>query len=613
MASTSKTTTIKSTALDFDNIKNNLKTFLAGKDEFKDYNFEASGLSNILDVLAYNTHFNGLIANFALNESFISTAQLRSSIVSLAEGIGYVPDSKTSAQATVKLSTSLAGVSGRPSQIQIPSGFKFTATVDEEDYVFQTQEDLNGVDDGNGFYEFQTANASNIISIFEGTAKTKTFLITEQSESAVYIIPDANMDTSTAVVRLFENPTTSSFATYTNILNATTISQVSTLYILKEAPNGFFELSFGNGTTLGRAPDAGEKATVQYLASSGEGANTAKTFTPQTQITVNGVGYDMTVTTQGNAVGGGERETAESIRKNAPFQYASQNRMVTHPDYSTLVLRNFSTLIKDIKTFGGEDALEPEFGVVFMSVLFNDDVPASTVAVTKQSITDLAEQLSVASFELKFADPVDTFVEVRVFFQFNPRLTTLSRNTVQDNVQAAVDNYFLNSVGKFSQSFRRSNMLTDVDEVSPAVLSSRAEIFMQRRFTPTLTRIEDHKLRYPVPIAGPDDEFHRITSTAFSFQNKNCIIRNRLTSNILEVFNQEDNIVIVDNVGSYTNDTISVVGLQVDNVIGGGTEIKLSAKPSNESAISPLRQDILKYDPDLSFTKVVDIDTGIVN
>ena len=194
MASTSKTTTVKSTALDFDSIKNNLKTFLANKDEFKDYNFEASGLSNILDVLAYNTHFNGLIANFALNESFISTAQLRSSIVSLAEGIGYVPDSKTSAQATVKLSTSLAGVSGRPSQIQIPSGFKFTATVDDEDYVFQTQENLTGVDDGFGFYEFKTANASNIITIFEGTAKTKTFLITEQSESAVYIIPDANMD-----------------------------------------------------------------------------------------------------------------------------------------------------------------------------------------------------------------------------------------------------------------------------------------------------------------------------------------------------------------------------------------------------------------------------------
>jgi hypothetical protein len=204
------TTTIKSTALDFDNIKNNLKTFLANKSEFNDYNFEASGLSNILDVLAYNTHYNGLTANFALNESFISTAQLRSSVVSLAEGIGYVPDSKTSAVSTVKLSTSLAGVSGRPSLVQLPSGFSFTSNVDEVDYTFQTTENLTGTDDGNGYYEFKTADASNIISLTEGTARQKTFLITQQEENAVYIIPDPSLDTSTAVIRVYESSTSNS-------------------------------------------------------------------------------------------------------------------------------------------------------------------------------------------------------------------------------------------------------------------------------------------------------------------------------------------------------------------------------------------------------------------
>ena len=113
-------TTIKSTALSFDAIKNNLKTFLADKPEFNDYNFEASGLSNILDVLAYNTHYNALTANFALNESFLGTAQLRSSLVSLAEGIGYIPDSKTASKAVLNLSLNLSGVTGRPSTLQIP-------------------------------------------------------------------------------------------------------------------------------------------------------------------------------------------------------------------------------------------------------------------------------------------------------------------------------------------------------------------------------------------------------------------------------------------------------------------------------------------------------------
>lgn len=190
------------------------------------------------------------------------------------------------------------------------------------------------------------------------------------------------------------------------------------------------------------------------------------------------------------AVGGGDKETVESIRQNAPFQYASQNRMVTAVDYSALVLKNFSTLIKDIKSFGGEEALEPEFGTIFMSVLFNDDVGVATEASTKQAIVDLSEQLSVASFNLKFSDPIKTFIETEVFFQFNQNLTTLSRNTVTDNIKTVVRDYFSTSTGKFDQSFRRSNLLTLIDANSPAILSSRMNVKMQRRFTPTLTAVQ---------------------------------------------------------------------------------------------------------------------------
>ena len=197
-------TTIKSTALDFTAIKNNLKTFLADKPEFADYNFEASGLSNILDVLAYNTHYNALTANFALNESFLGTAQLRSSLVSLAEGIGYIPDSKTSSKAIVNLSMNLSGVSGRPTIIQIASGFKFNATVDDTDYVFQTQVDLSATDDGAGIYELKTSTGSEDIDIFEGTSRVKTFLASKSEENAVYVIPDELLDIETAVVRVYE-------------------------------------------------------------------------------------------------------------------------------------------------------------------------------------------------------------------------------------------------------------------------------------------------------------------------------------------------------------------------------------------------------------------------
>jgi len=606
-------TTIKSTALDFDAIKNNLKEYLAAQDEFADYNFEASGLSNILDVLAHNSHFNGLIANFALNESYLGTAQLRSSLVSLSEGIGYVPDSKTSSKAVVKLSMNLSGVSGRPNKIQIPSGYKFNSTVDETDYVFQTQEDITATDDGQGVYNFKTATGSDKIDIFEGTARVKTFLARIASENAVYIIPDENLDIETAIVRVFETPSSSTSTVYTNLQNANTINAQSTLFILKEAPNGYFELSFGNGVTLGQAPKEGSKVTIDYLSVNGAAADTAKVFEPQSQVTVSGTGYDVTVTTQTNAIGGGDKETEESIRKNAPFQYASQNRMVTAVDYSALVLKNFSTLISDIQAFGGEDALEPEYGTVFLSILFNDDVGTDTIATTKQSIIDLAKQLSVASFSIKFDDPVETFIETDVFFQFNQNLTTLSRNTIADNVSDVIDTYFTNKTGKFGQSFRRSNMLSDIDDNNVAILSSRANIRMQRRFTPTLTAVQNHTLRYAAAIADPDDENYIVTSTSFRFKNKNCIIRNKLGSKKLEVFNNDDSEVLVDNVGDYSGDTVRIVGLQVDTINGSDSFLKLSATPANQSAITPFRNDVVKHDAARSFSRIVDVEPGVTN
>jgi hypothetical protein len=250
---------------------------------------------------------------------------------------------------------------------------------------------------------------------------------------------------------------------------------------------------------------------------------------------------------------------------------------------------------------------------VFLSILFNADVDATTVQITKDSIQDLAKQLSVASFQLKFSDPVKTFVGTKTFFQFNPSLTTLSENSIKDNVNNTIKQYFADNTGKFGQSYRRSNMLSLVDDVSPAILSSRSETFVQRRFTPILTKLEDQTLRFAVELATPDDVNHIITSSSFMFNNKICILRNKLGSNKLEIFNNEDSVVVVDNVGSYTGDTVSIVGLQIDNFVGADGFVKIIAKPANESALSPRRSDILEIDPTQTTSSVVEIDTGVTN
>ena len=596
-------TTIKSTDLDFNSIKNNLKTFLAAKAEFEDYNFEASGLSNILDVLAYNTHYNALSANFALNESFLGTAQLRSSLVSLSEGIGYIPKSKTASRATLSFSINLSQVAERPTIVSLSPGVNFESSIDDVTYTFQTRETVEAADDGSGIYQFKTATGSTNIQVYEGRATTKTFIADAITQDSVYIIPDANMDIDTAIVRVYESPTSLDFVTYQNIKDATLINNETAIYILKETPNEYFELSFGDGNTFGVTPLAGYKIEVDYLSVTGAAANDGAIFSPTTQVSVGGTNYNITASTVTNSIGGDAKETIESIRKNAPFQYATQNRMVTATDYSSLVLRNFSTLISDIQSYGGEDALNPEFGTVFMSIVFEDDVTSSTIEQTKTSIRDLVNQLSVVSFRLKFVDPITTYVESNVYFEFNNKLTTLSQNSITASVNTVVRDYFTNNTGKFSQAFRRSNLLSLVDDVSPAILSSRMEVKMQQRITPLLDKQNDFTLRFPVAIQPADDEFYRVDSTPFVVSGKTVKIRNKLKTTKLEIVTLDGLTVVVDNAGSYdpVAGTLNLVGLKPSSVIGGVNYIKVSVIPSNQSSISPEREDIIVFDEEPSF------------
>ena len=185
--------TIKSTDLDFTNIKQKLKSHFQKKTEFNDYDFEASGLSNILDVLAYNTHVNGLTANYSLNEAFLTTAQLRSSVVSHAQTLGYEVSSSTAAKAIVNLSLNLTGVSGRPAQIALAKGTTFTSSIDGVTFTFRTRETFYAQDNGTGTYEFKASDGTSNISIFEGVEKIKTFLVGEKDERQVYVIPDLSL------------------------------------------------------------------------------------------------------------------------------------------------------------------------------------------------------------------------------------------------------------------------------------------------------------------------------------------------------------------------------------------------------------------------------------
>lgn len=581
-------TTIRSAELDFNTIKNSLKEYFQRQPEFADYNFEASGLSNLLDVLAYNTHQNALVANFALNESFLSTAQLRSSMVGLAGSLGYTVGSRVASVAVVNITSSSSSL--------IPAGAEFTTTIDNVSYTFRTREVLTPVEEGGQFV--MTLNGNKNIPIYEGTPRSKNYIAGTTGEIDTYIIPSKNLDIGTVQVRVYENTSTALYDTYTNINDTTNITSNSKIYVIKETPNGFYEVSFGNGIITEKVPEPGNRIQVIYDTAVGPDANGGRTFKNDSFTSV---------TTVSISSSGALKESLDSIRKNAPYLYASQNRMVTAEDYSALILRNYSNQISDIKSWGGEDNLPPTYGRVFVSIDFAT-TDTSVQELTKGEIINLAKDLSVASFDIEFVDPNRTFLEVETFFQFNPYLTAVSQTAVETSVKQTMGNYFEENLGKFDQSFRRSNMLTEIDESDPSVLSSRAVIKMQYRFTPE-SLVDNYTIQFPTSIAPADDDFYAIQSKKFYFNGKVCFLRNRINTAIIELIDTATGFPEVDNVGYYDPAAGTIVLSGFNPTLISGSFFKITAIPANQATINPLRNNILLYDDEASSAKAIVTDT----
>ena len=598
--------TIQSSDLDFDTIKTSLKNFFKQKSEFTDYDFEASGISNILDVLAFNTHLNGLVANFGVNESFLSSAQLRSSVVSHAENLGYYPKSKSGSSATITLSVSSTDTS--TASLTLPKFSGFTADVDGTTFTFRTTEVHTAINDGTGAFSFTTSAGSTSIPITEGTLKTKTFLVGETVDSQVYVIPDENIDTTTITVSVFDTPTSSTFTSFTDVNDAVRIDTNSTVFILREVPNGNYELTFSDGTILGKAPEAGNKIVVEYLSTSGADANGASTFSASSinfDSDITGT-HTVTATKVANSAGGSEKETIESIKLNAPIGFATQQRMVTAEDYKATILENFSSVIKDVSAWGGNQNEPPIFGRVFVSLNFKDGVTTDTQTETKNAITtNLTDNLAIMSIDTEYVDPITSFLEIATTFNFDPDQTNLTSQATETLIETTIQNFINENLNTFDSTFRRSNILTKIDALSTSILNSSMTIKVQQRFTPTLNTVANYTVNFPVKIASPDDVNHRVTTSTFTYEGNSAIIKNKLSSTTLQILDNTTLAVLVDNIGTY-NETSGVVSLNGFNISAfAGDEIKVSVVPADESTIRPLRNYIISLDASVSAAKAV--------
>tara|TARA_Y100000289_G_scaffold63496_1_gene74072 strand:- start:909 stop:2753 length:1845 start_codon:yes stop_codon:yes gene_type:complete len=593
-------TNITSTQLDFGGIKDKLKDYLESRTEFTDYDFEAAGLSNILDVLAYNTHFNALTANFSLNEAFLNTAQLRSSVVSHADVLSLNIRSKTSSQVALKVSVDLSSASPKPPTITLPENSTFTATVDGTSYSFHTVDSYDAVDNGSGLYTFKNDDGEEEVLAYEGEIVNKTFYVSSTGEYQVYIIPDQNIDTATAKVFVYDSTTSSAYTEYTKMSEAITVDANSTYYRLKEAPNGNFELTFGDGVVYGKAPTSGQKIVVRYVRTAGDVANGASSLASTETITVNSTDYSLTVTTLSKSVGGAEKQSIESIRQEAPIAFASQQRLVTPLDYESHIRSNYTT-VSGVKAWSGDQNVPIDYGKIYISLQFPDTTTASTKATVQNQIqTQLIDPLSVTSVTSEFVDPEDVYLECVTSFNYDPDLTGLTGANMESRVRNLLIAYFNTYLNSFDKVFRRSQILADIDELDNAILSSKMDVKVQMRLSPTFSASSiSYDINFPMPISIPDDVNHIVKSE--NYYNSNGVlvfVRNKLNTTQLELINAATGDVITNNIGSY-NAAKGIVKLDdfaATSVQSGNSYIKFSVTPANQAVVKPLRNYILKID-----------------
>jgi len=275
--------------------------------------------------------------------------------------------------------------------------------------------------------------------------------------------------------------------------------------------------------------------------------------------------------------------------------------MVTAEDYKATILENFSSVIKDVSAWGGNQNVPPVFGRVYVSLNFKDNITSDTQTETKNAITtNLTDNLAVMSIDTEYVDPINTFLEITTTFNFDPDQTNLTSQATETLIETTIENFITENLSTFDSTFRRSNILTKIDALSTSILNSSMSIKVQQRFTPTLNTTADYTVNFPVKIASPDDVIHRVTTTAFTYNGVSAFIKNKLSSTTLQILNSSTSAILVDNIGTY-NETSGVVSLNGFNISAiSGDEIKVTIVPADQSTVRPLRNYIISLDTTVS-------------
>jgi hypothetical protein len=568
-------TYLQVTELDFDGIRSNLKTYLSSQTEFTDYDFEGSAMATLLDVLAYNTHYNAYYLNMVANEMFLDTAQQRDSVVSRAKELGYTPVSSIGASSVIKLK--FDGLPSGTSQIILPKNSKFTTTLDDVTYTYVTPKAETIDADTLGVFEKN-------ITIKEG--EPLSFSWTVASNPTKYIIPNANVDTSSITVRVQESSTDTTTTEFLEATNITQVFETSPIFFIEESADEKYEIVFGSGS-LGKSLKAGNIVTVEYLVNNGEATNGASKFSVDS-INI-GLSYSSATITsvESVATGGRGQETVSSIKFSAPRNYQTQNRAVVAEDYERILLSENSDL-QSVIAFGGEEAVPAKNGKVIIAVKpFNEKF---TTKDRKDQIKTSIKQRTPLAVDPEIVDGQYTYILPSITSYYDLTRSSLTAAAVESNIKDEIENYATNNLERFGNKFRYSRFVRSLDNTSGGyILNNDASIRMEKRITPNVDNAESVNLYFNNAIRKGT-----LVSSQFTFGGFQANLSDN-SSGVVSIFryNNDNSTTVMDaSAGTINYDTGHIFLPNFAPTSFADLELKVTVTPENLDII-PVREQVL--------------------
>jgi hypothetical protein len=540
---------LRVTELDFDEIKNNLKLFLNQQPEFTDYDFEGSGLSVLLDILAYNTHYNAYYLNMIANEAFLDTALLRDSVVSHAKTLGYVPYSQRSPVATINFVCQSAN--NDPGKLLLPSGFSFLSNqIDNTTYNFVVLDDTI-ISKANSQYSFDN------LKIYEGQLLTYNFVHDDATNpKKIFTLPDENIDTTTIKVLVANSTSNTNYEVFNRVEDINEVEGTDPIFFVQETRGQKYQIYFGNGSIGKTIPD-GAVVSVTYLVTQGIAANKANNFiatTPLVDVNNESIN-DFIINPIIAASGGSNREDVETIKLLAPSQFVAQNRLVTKNDYSSYLQRTYLAA-DSISVWGGEEQTQKSYGKIFIAIKPKQGFFVSETE-KRRIITEILQPKNVVGTNIEILDPDFIYIKTISRVRYNKDKTTRTPTNLIDSITNSIINYKNNFIDNFNSVFILSKLENQIDLTDPSIIGSETSIRVEKRILPILNKVSSYIVDFGIPI-NRGTLLNRLVSNDFRIQD-GTVVRVAQIEETPESFTGVEEILISDPGSNYTSNPIVTI------------------------------------------------------